>query len=608
MASAVFISRAAFNRQQHWNLSALASNIRVSHVWPGRAILFMRDFAHRQWASVYTGAVTGPSSQTKADFQTDLSRRARTGFPFWIAAALFVFISLTFIPYAGIEADEALFAGPLYRPGSDAALRIFHHDFPLMLMSYLGTLKTGLYAVIFRVWPPSVWSLRVPVVLLGAVSLGLFYQLAREAAGLPQAAVAVMLLATDPIFLLTNTFDWGPVALEHALLLGACVLFLGFVWSQEQGVEQSRRARWQLGGAFFCLGLALWNKAIFVWALSGLTVGSLAAYWPQIRKSLSRRNLTIAAAGFLAGSAPFLLYNARRHGRTVSENVHFDLDGLSGKWLQLRYALNGQSLFGFMVAEEWEPMPKAPQDALGRAAGWIRDRAGERRESYFYYAAGALLLAVPWWRKRRAAHFSLIFMAMSWMLMALTKGAGGSAHHVVLLWPFPILFAAVALDSLPWQKFAVAAGAVLILLNLSVLNQYLSQFARNGTAGMFTDAIFPLDRALAESGRTFYVLDWGIYEPLLMLERGRLPARVLIDPFASDSPNPQESRMIRDAFADPGALFVTHVPERDVFPGISEHLKRDAEETGFRPELLRTIADSNGRPVFQLWTIPGRNR
>ena len=77
-------------------------------------------------------------------------------------------------------------------------------------------------------------------------------------------------------------------------------------------------------------------------------------------------------------------------------------------------------------------------------------------------------------------------MAVAWFLMALTHEAGTSAHHVILLWPFPVLFAAVALASLPWRPVAWTAAAVMIAMNLLVLNQYVYQFERDGTGDVWT--------------------------------------------------------------------------------------------------------------------------
>src|SRR5216683_953032 len=75
---------------------------------------------------------------------------------------LFCATASLLLPYPGIQNDEALFADPLYR--SDAAIYridIFGHPLPLMHLTYLGSLKTWLYAPIFALWRPGWASLRI---------------------------------------------------------------------------------------------------------------------------------------------------------------------------------------------------------------------------------------------------------------------------------------------------------------------------------------------------------------------------------------------------------------------------------------------------------------
>src|SRR5207244_44098 len=131
----------------------------------------------------------------------------------------------------------------------------------------------------------------------------------------------------------------------------ACLLLAGFdllpADTPPVSITLVGRDRWRLAGAFFCLGLALWNKAIFVWALSGLAAGGLAAFLPEIRRLLTFRNARIATAAFLLGASPFVIYNIRRANRTFSENAHLDLASIPGKWTQLQVGLNGTALFGY---------------------------------------------------------------------------------------------------------------------------------------------------------------------------------------------------------------------------------------------------------------------
>jgi 4-amino-4-deoxy-L-arabinose transferase-like glycosyltransferase len=512
----------------------------------------------------------------------------------------FILLSIGLIPYAGIQEDEALFSIPFFQPTArEFRVRIFHHTIPIMVMTYVGTLKTWIYWPLVRWFGSSVWAVRLPVVLAGAITVFVFYHLIRSAwvqsGDGPRAAFAAaagaLLLATDPVFLLTNTFDWGPVALEHVLLVSGCFLLFRFA------TNQSRIRYLALG--FSCFGLALWNKALFGWALSGLIAGALAVFWPEVKQCLTPRNAAIAAAAFLAGALPFVVYNLRNENATLSDNAHLETGRMAGKWLQLKAAANGSSLFGYITAEADVPL-KPPSSLRGRVAEWIWRRIGERRESELYYVYGLMLLLLPLWWPSRAARFSLVFLSVAWILMALTKNAGAAAHHDVLLWPFPTLFAASVLASIRWRWLAVPAAAAMVLMNLLVVNQYVLQFERAGAAGDYTDALFSLNRELPEN-QTVYVTDWGMNATLQLTHQGRLHIQSAQGSLMGPSPNPEQQAQLAAMLSDTGAIWLDHVAGREDFHGVDAHLERFASMTGYRRELIRTIADSNGRPVFEIF-------
>src|SRR5437868_15419034 len=87
---------------------------------------------------------------------------------------LFVMLGLIFIPYLGIQQDEAMFATAFFLPDQAAVSHIaiarFGFIAPLMLMSYVGALKSWLYAPLLHFLPPSVYVLRIPVLLIAAGS------------------------------------------------------------------------------------------------------------------------------------------------------------------------------------------------------------------------------------------------------------------------------------------------------------------------------------------------------------------------------------------------------------------------------------------------------
>src|SRR6266545_7924591 len=97
----------------------------------------------------------------------------------WLAACIgYLLLGCILLPYNGIEDNESLFAIPIYGPvARDYRIRVFHQNIPLMVMDYVGALKAWIYSFIFRFCEPSPVTIRVPVLLIGTVTIGLFYRL-----------------------------------------------------------------------------------------------------------------------------------------------------------------------------------------------------------------------------------------------------------------------------------------------------------------------------------------------------------------------------------------------------------------------------------------------
>ena len=133
-------------------------------------------------------------------------------------------------------------------------------------MSYNGALKTWIFAPVLLFSRPTAALIRVPAIVVGGVTIVLFGMLLDRVHGRRAAWTGSILLATDTLFLLTTTYDWGPVALQHLLLVA--VMFFAVRWFQD-GREGS------LAAAAFCCGLAFWDKAVFVWIFSGMLAGLL---------------------------------------------------------------------------------------------------------------------------------------------------------------------------------------------------------------------------------------------------------------------------------------------------------------------------------------------
>ncbi len=534
-----------------------------------------------------------------------------TRFKAFYASALFLALGMALIPFAGVQNDEALFGNPLYLfNAKELSIIVFHRHIPLMVMSYVGTLKTWIYSAIFLFFSVNVWTVRLPIVLAGALTVFIFYRFTSRAATPSAAVIAAFLLATDPSFLLTNTFDWGPVALGHLLLVTGCFFLLRF-WQEKYQMHH-------LALGFFFLGLGLWNKALMLWALAGLAAAVVLVFGREVLLLLGvkktqpprpaipsvQKTFGFGIAAFLIGALPFVLYNVRHPNATLQGNAHIettpDKAVIEGKLSMVRGALNGSGLFGFIAAPDWIENARAPVTRRGQVAQWIRDRVGERQSSGFEYVFLLAVLAVPWWWRVRAARFALVFMAATWLAMAVTRDAGGAIHHAVLLWPFPQFFVAVVLASLPWRRIAFAVAILLITMNLLVVNEYIREFDVNGANGNFTDALFPLSDAIPEDGHPVYVVDWGMANTIALFHQGRILVRPVDSLFITSTPTENQRNIIQAVFSDPDAVFVGHVPGREVME-TRVNLDRAAESLHRHKQTIRIVTDSHGRPVFEIF-------
>ncbi len=511
-------------------------------------------------------------------------------------------MGVLFIPYPGVENDEALFANGIFAGNATVwHVPLFGHNVTLMVMSYVGALKAWLYALIFKLWSPSPYSLRLPVLLAGALTLWLFVRFLDRIAGRRAALIGCVLLATSAPFLLTVTFDWGPVALQHLLLFAGMVLLLRF--------HDTKRELY-LAAGFFAFGLGLWDKAIFAWTLSGAGVAVLALFHREIRGLFTWRRVGIVCAAGLLGALPLVAYNLGHSFATFSGR-QYSFAGFPVKVAVLRGTLAGNVMAGFLVDYAPKHRERPPEGVIEKASVELSEVTGHR---FTGWLPGGLLLAVLLaplaWRTRyaKAVLFLVLAFGVSWGQMLVIVDGGGSAHHTVLLLPYLIAFIAVsfaaALDRLKRGRLvlAVVVTGAIAASNLLVVNEHLAGLIRYGAAPMWTDAIYPLTEAVRRiRPANVFVADWGMGDGLRMFLKGRPPVDNAINPFGREQLDDREREQILERAAVANGLFISHAGGREVFP-VSQHLAEAcAEQGGFRREPVGVIHDSRGREVFELY-------
>jgi hypothetical protein len=529
--------------------------------------------------------------------------------PAAILPLLFFGLGLAFLPLVGIQNDEVFFATAIFHlPGSTAfGAHVSDREIPLMLLSYLGALKSWIYYPILMRLPPSYLTIRLPMLLIGTLTIWLFTWFLEKAHGRKVALVGGVLLATDTVYLLTTCFDWGPVVLQHILALAGMTLLLTF---------SSTGKRSTLFWGFFWFGLALWDKALFVWLFSGLAVATVAVFPREVWSRSTPRNLGLAAAGLLLGALPLVAYNVDSNFETFRSNSTFSLAQFPSRLHALRITWDGEILWDYMVHAPWAPgFPRDIETTVEDASDALHSVAGSR---YHYYNAlepafclALALLPFLWFtRARKPMLFCLIAMAVAWLQMAFTKDAGLGAHHVVLLWPLPQWFLAVGfVQAAEWRPLrwkhagAILLATVVLLLaadNLLLTNEYFYQLSAYGPSKSWTDAIFRLSEEAGHLQAPHLVVDdWGILTQLIVLHRNQLPLLLADQTFLAPGTDQDSRNWFMRRLAED--VWIGHTPPFQQWAGENDRITRVARDAGFEKQMIETVPDRNGRPVFEIF-------
>jgi hypothetical protein len=435
------------------------------------------------------------------------------------AAGLLVLLCATALDGQGLNYDEVqqapaaflLLGKPMY-----AFVALAWHRIPLLTMSYIGAVKSDLFAL--WLWtsgvPFSVVSWRLFGILLAAAGLWAFCVLSAVALTPAALATFVLLFVSDVTTLLLVRHDWGPVDVALALRL----VWLG-LWIRTAIDERPGQVPLLLLGAIpsFLVYEKL-NNVVLLGPLAVMAVMIVAAD----RDARVRRAATIAA-GFLIGLIPFALVNLIGHGISFRATVYQQPAGGTSAADVARFVM------GILALGDGDVMRRYILDVP--SAAWVRTA-----ELVFAGVCAVFVTAVAVTRGRRdrdarLAVASLVSYALTIVLIVILVMQISRAHHWFVSTPFQYLAVAFGVQALaravrPRTAALLVVPVLAIFLgaraaNVMALERDLS--ARRSSP-MFDPSYTTVAQYVVDhrNDATFVAADWGFGVQVYALSNGTL--------------------------------------------------------------------------------------
>lgn len=535
---------------------------------------------------------------------------------FWIALALalYLFFSLTCLELPGLQYDEVNFVNAALGKVNDAFIawngHLFGRDIPLMIMTYIGAVKSTLYAPIFRFFGTSPAAARLPVVFIGLITLLVSYALFRRMFDRRIALAGLLLFATDPTFIFGNKLDWGPVSLM--LVLEVSSLYFVWRWIAE-------KKRYFLGLAGLLFGLGLYNKIIFAWYIVAVFISLLLFFRKDFKQLLAWRHLVCFLPAFLLGCLPLIAFNIAVPMGTFENRqllTHHWANFLVDRYHLFQGTLDGGGIYYFVSQEELgDPSGILKIKAAGKEDFVIRALAGfpwVRRSPLPLFLIGSLaLILILWCLKRLRRKKEILFLAAQLVIIAflicLTPEAGG-AHHVMVLYPFVFIVIAFAIcesgsclakSGIAEKGLTAVCLLPLVLPQLTVDARYLKSFREKGGVGGWSDAIYQLASFAREHpDKSFLLMDWGFGNQLALLSAGQIRKEEF------ECPNENLQACMEPWLSRLDPFWVFHIPPFESRP-LLQAFRQSLAQHGLQGRILRTFYQRDGRPIYLVYEIVG---
>jgi 4-amino-4-deoxy-L-arabinose transferase-like glycosyltransferase len=523
--------------------------------------------------------------------------RKKVFFGFIVAfALLYVVLAISKISSPGVHYDELLFVNAAL--GEDRVDQSFIRQeiagIPVLLMPYIGALKSYIYYPVFKLFGVSVWTIRLPVILITFFSVILLSGFLNKAFNKEIALIVILLLIIDPSFIYLTRLDVGPNALEFFLKCAS--LFVIYYYFR------IKRKTWILFAGLIILGFGLFNKLNFLWFINSLYGVLILLKLKKIRSILKvnirkQKSFVLLSVAYVLFAGYFLFiysYIDSQNTGFINIDKHFLV-----VFNNIIHLIKGTAFYNYVYGS-YEPTffqtiilyLYALIILSGLAVQLIFKNSVSKSISGNYLAIWLIILL----------HFIQIL---------LTKKAT-APWHVFTLYPFftILLGYSLYLISIVFQKKSFLrygiVGLFLLLFianRVIVLNQSHKQLGQPVKRAAWSEKVYELIDYTRSSDKTFVSIDWGLHNNLIAFDPKKGKYHELIRLWVKKEPDKSWKDMVsKQFFTNPNILYVSHSRESESFSIARKRFKNMAKKQDMRIVTKKIISDNN-RKVYEIYAL-----
>lgn len=464
-----------------------------------------------------------------------------------LLVGFYVLISLNNIQFPGVHYDEIFYGNAALGVIDPSTFIESHfHGIPILIIPYIGALKSYIFFPIFKIFGVSPLTIRFPVIFIVAISLLLLYRTLKVQFNSKIALTSILLISIDPSFIAHSRTDFGPVVLSFFFRVLAMYLFTRYTKS-----KQNRYLLFLL----FTFVLGFFNKMDFIWFIVAFSTSCLLFFSANIKSLLvsKRIQIYIGTLGILCISVVFYLFKKFNFFTAIQLPTLKHINKVISEYINL---INGTSFYTYMIGE-------------------IKSVNGQ-----IYLVAIVLLIIFSLtfsWKTLSKKYSKQIFFYTSILLLILIQiiftSRAEASWHVFMTYPFTSIIIAFAFNE-AWtihKDILIKSALILVLIlvggyNISLLNQYIS--GSRGTLNNITwsPAIYKLIDYTKSKDAYFVSVDWGIHNQLLVFNpiKNKYTDRwlqLINKDFAEES----IISLIKEK-SDKPIYFILHSQDKAVFP------------------------------------------